>query len=906
MKQRGSAGPLSRAYAWLILALHPIIPLAWLAAAVLATMNLPGLGESGTAALEDVVAEDSEALVTQARSAELFGTPLVTDIAIVMRNPDGLQRPEVESAVAGARASSQGRLGDEIDGLLGSAPLLNAPLGGLGWPESSTTVITYLGFDPGMSLQRRRRSAEAYVERFLRPAEGTRVAITGASPARLAQFEAIEGALPIVTGASVLLVALIVGLHFRSIGAPLVTLAAAAVAYAVAVRVLGWSGQQLGLTVPQEVEPVLVVLLLGLVTDYAIFFLSGMREALGRGLPKRQAMREATTGTARIVFTAGLIVAAGTGALVAGELAFFQAFGPGLALTALVSLAVCITFIPAVMALFGRHLFGKLPAAAPDAAPDPRTSEPLVARPSKRIPAPLRGRVAVLATALRLTRDTARAENSSRWRILLARVMASRPIALVLVLVTVAALVFVAAPAQRLQLGLGFLSGLPAGDPVRQAAENATAGFAPGILSPTELIIERDAIGEQRESLGRLQGLLEEREGVAAVIGPREELAALDLNATVAANGDAARMAVVLQREPDSAPAIDLLNSIEEDMPELLAEAGLDGDAEVLLGGETKLASETVAAVVADLARIALAALGANLLLLAIFMRALIAPLYLLAASVLAFAASLGITVWALELLGVGSSITYFVPLATSVLLVSLGSDYNVFVAGRIWDEARRRRLREAVAIAAPKAAGPITVAGITLAATFALLAIVPLTSFREFALLMVVGVLVDALVVRSILIPGLISLFGEVSWWPGRRVRPADYADFVESVARRADTTPDQARQLSEAALVTLAERINRGEAKAVRMQLPKPLQGTMDDTGGADRFDAREFVRRVADRAGVDEVAANRGAVAVIGALREVVDESTMAYVRAQLSEDYSELVSPTAPEPGRLRVT
>jgi len=903
VKPRGSAGPLSRAYAWLILALHPLIPLAWVAAAVLATTSLPGLGEGATAALEDIVAEDSAAIATQARSAELFGAPLVTDIAIVMRNPRGLQRSEVESVVAGARASSQGRLGPDLEGLLGSAPLVNASLGGLEWPERDTTAISYLGFDPELSLQRRRRAAEAYAKRFLKPADGTQVAITGASPARLAQFDAIEGALPIVTGASVLLVALIVGLHFRSIGAPMVTLAAAALAYAIAVRVLGWSGERLGLTVPQEVEPVLVVLLLGLVTDYAIFFLSGMRSALASGLPKRDAMREATTGTARIVFTAGLIVAAGTGALVAGRLDFFRAFGPGLALTALVSLAVCITFIPAMLALFGRHLFGKLPDAARE-APDPRTSEPVVARPSKRIPAPLRSRVAVLATAMKLTRDTARAENSSRWRALLARVLASRPIALVLVVATVAILVFVAAPSQRLQLGLGFLSGLPAGDPVREAAEDAASGFAPGILSPTELIVERPGIGEQRDALARLQGLLEQREGVAAVVGPREEIPSLNLNATVAPTGDAARMAVVLESEPDSAAAIDTLDSLEEDMPELLAEAGLDSGAEVLIGGETKLASETVAAVVADLVRIALAALGANLLLLAIFMRALIAPLYLLAASVLAFAASLGITVWALEQLGVGSSITYFVPLATSVLLVSLGSDYNVFVAGRIWDEARRRRLREAVAIAAPKAAGAITVAGITLAATFALLAIVPLTSFREFALLMVVGVLVDALVVRSILIPGLISLFGEASWWPGRRVRPADYSEFIGSVAWRADATPDHARQMSEAGLVTLAERINRAEARAVRMQLPKPLQMTMDGSGGAERFDAQEFVRRVARRAGVDEAAGHTAAVAVIGALREVVDESTMAYVRAQLPEDFASILSPTSPEPARMR--
>ncbi|MDP9388856.1 MAG: MMPL family transporter, partial [Actinomycetota bacterium] len=233
-------------------------------------------------------------------------------------------------------------------------------------------------------------------------------------------------------------------------------------AYAIAVRVLGWAGERMGVIVPSEVEPVLVVLLLGLVTDYSIFFLAGMREALARGLPKREAMREATMGTARIVFTAGLIVAAGTGALVAGELQFFRAFGPGLALTALVSLVICLTFIPAVMALAGRFLFGKLPEAPPE-GPDPRSSEPLVARPSKRIPGRLRSRVAVMATALKLTRDAARAENASRWRILVARVLASRPIALLLVVGTVAVLLFATQPAARLQLGLGFLSGLPQG-----------------------------------------------------------------------------------------------------------------------------------------------------------------------------------------------------------------------------------------------------------------------------------------------------------------------------------------------------------------------------------------------------------------------------------------------------------
>jgi hypothetical protein len=109
----------------------------------------------------------------------------------------------------------------------------------------------------------------------------------------------------------------------------------------------------------------------------------------------------------------------------------------------------------------------------------------------------------------------------------------------------------------------------------------------------------------------------------------------------------------------------------------------------------------------------------------------------------------------------------YFVPIAGGVLLVSLGSDYNVFVVGRIWEEARHRPVRDAVRIAAPRASGAITTAGLALAASFAMLALIPLEQFRQLALLMAIGVILDAVVVRSVLVPSLVVLFGRVGMWP-------------------------------------------------------------------------------------------------------------------------------------------
>jgi RND superfamily putative drug exporter len=96
-----------------------------------------------------------------------------------------------------------------------------------------------------------------------------------------------------------------------------------------------------------------------------------------------------------------------------------------------------------------------------------------------------------------------------------------------------------------------------------------------------------------------------------------------------------------------------------------------------------------------------------------------------------------------------------------------------VFVVGRIFQEARRRPLREAVAVAVPRASRAITTAGLALAAGFGLLALVPLAQFRELAVAMAIGIVLDTFVVRSLLVPALVVLFGRAGSWPERAARP-------------------------------------------------------------------------------------------------------------------------------------
>jgi RND superfamily putative drug exporter len=195
------------------------------------------------------------------------------------------------------------------------------------------------------------------------------------------------------------------------------------------------------------------------------------------------------------------------------------------------------------------------------------------------------------------------------------------------------------------------------------------------------------------------------------------------------------------------------------------------------VAGDTALSANTVSDTLGDLGRVAPVVLAAIFIVMALFLRALVAPAYLVLTSALAAIAGLGLTVYVLQMwLGYGQ-ITYYVVFTVAVLLISLGSDYNVFLVGRVWQEGRRREVTEAVEVASVRASRPITTAGAVLALSFALLAFVPVRSFREIAFAMAAGLLIDAFVVRTMLVPALIRLVGAASAWPGHRLHRRPWA---------------------------------------------------------------------------------------------------------------------------------
>lgn len=737
---QGAPAPwMWRWYGALTTYLGPIIVAAWICVCVAAAGLLPDFSSSQGAGLLQLIPGNAPALQAESLETHLFGSSLAETQAVVVEHGTGALPLAVEEQIVARalavdrRSSDAGAAGSPAFALpvVNVAQALRTP--GLG----STTAVTYLGFPASIDAANVDSGAQAYARSLPHPA-GAQVGVTGAVPAQVDEGNLIDSALLPVEVISVLVIALLVAVVFRSPIAPVVPLTGTAVAYVVTHHVIGWVARQLGVEVPAQLDPVMVVLLLGVVTDYSIFSLTGMRARLVAGERRTAAARRTAARVVPLVAAAALTVAAGTVALIGTDVDFFHALGPGLAASVIIAGLVATTFVPGLVAMLGRAAFWpslrRAVLSAPAGAPAAVSSSP-----------------------------------SLRRRF--ARLLTRRAVAAVAVLVCLAGLAAAGTGLLRIRLGSDLLSQLPASSGPRSAAIAAETGFTGGIVAPTALILQAPGIGSGSDSaaVARLQGVIEASPGVAAAIGPAQLPAGTSLPVFTDAGGDAVRIMVLFSSDPYDGPAITAFTSLQARVQAALPDEGLGGASASWSGG-TPAAADAVAGSTDDLWRVAILAGGLMALVLILYFRAILAPLLLILCSAAALAAPLGLLVYVFQGLIGAPDITFFVPLAGGVLLVSLGADYSVFVMGGIWEEARTASMSEAVAMALPRASRAVSIAAFTLAASFAVLAVVPVAPFQELAFMMSVGVLIDAFVVRSFLLPGLLVLIGPCVFWPHRR----------------------------------------------------------------------------------------------------------------------------------------
>ena len=298
--------------------------------------------------------------------------------------------------------------------------------------------------------------------------------------------------------------------------------------------------------------------------------------------------------------------------------------------------------------------------------------------------------------------------------------------------------------------GLSYEDSFTRDQPSIAAEKSVASHFPAGAGNPVILFTDAEATDRVRETVDNVQGIVPSS---VQVKGEKDGRAYLE--ATLAA-------------APDSQAAIDTVDRVREAVHDI-------GGASVIVGGNTAVIGDTLDASAADSWLIIPIVLVAVFLILAMLLRALVAPLVLLLTVVLSFGAALGISALVFKhVFGFAGADPAF-PLFAFVFLVALGIDYNIFLMTRVREEALEVGTRRGALIGIGATGGVITSAGFVLAGTFAALGTLPVVFVAELGFAVAVGVLLDTIIVRSVLVTALNLDIGRLIWWPSELAQKPD-----------------------------------------------------------------------------------------------------------------------------------
>jgi RND superfamily putative drug exporter len=190
------------------------------------------------------------------------------------------------------------------------------------------------------------------------------------------------------------------------------------------------------------------------------------------------------------------------------------------------------------------------------------------------------------------------------------------------------------------------------------------------------------------------------------------------------------------------------------------------------VGGQAAVSYDISNVSTTDLQQVLPVVLIAIAILLAVVLRSLVAPLYLMVSVGLSYLAALGLAVVVFMGIGHGPGLNFILPFFMFIFLMALGSDYNILVMTRIREEAHEGALPAAVTRAIAATGGTVTSAGLILAGTFGVLTVAAGGQIQQIGFAIAAGILMDTFLVRTLLVPSTVVLIGRWNWWPSRLAR--------------------------------------------------------------------------------------------------------------------------------------
>jgi RND superfamily putative drug exporter len=545
---------------------------------------------------------------------------------------------------------------------------------------------------------------------------GFTVHVTGPAAAQadlINVYGSINLVLLAVTGLAVLIILIVV---YRSPILPFTVLAVAGIGLSLANGVAYLLGKWDVIIISGQVQGILDVLVLGAGTDYALLLASRFREELRRTEDKYVAMRTAWRATVAPVAASGCTVILALLCLVVSDLPATKGLGPVAALGIFFALISMLALLPAILLLLGRTAFWPFRPTYAQDKPEPGLSR--TARLVDRRP-----RLVWAVTTLALS---------------------------------VCVLGLFQLQAKGVQRSDSFLSTVDSvvGQDLVDDSFPASSG------APAVVIAKADHLEDVVQAVSAVPGVHDLLRYVDPVEAYENRLNGKPPPTTKVVDGYS-RLELTLNPEVDSPAAgavIDRLRAAVHAIP----------GADARVGGPTANTFDSLAAAQRDRRIVIPLVLVLVFVVLALLLRAVIAPLLLLGTVILSFLATLGICgVLFNDVFGYAGAEPSF-PLLVFVFLVALGIDYTIFLMTRVREESAGRGHRAGLLRGLSVTGGVITSAGVVVAATFSALGVVPLVYLRELAIAVAIGVLLDTLVVRSLLVPALAADVGRRLWWPG------------------------------------------------------------------------------------------------------------------------------------------
>jgi RND superfamily putative drug exporter len=811
-----------------------VITVVWLAAAAILFIFAPKLSDVGVTDESQFLPQDTQSATASRLLKEKFTSPTEVPEStgiIIIYNANGLTDIDMQEAQTIYDWLVSGSAPPEIEGV--TSIYENAALRSKLISTDQTAMMMIVNFSVG-SLSDAAKSATTQIRDYLQQTQPNgNVYFTGETGLLQDMFTSVQKTIDRATLITVILVAVLLLIIYRSPIAIFLPLLAIGCSFAVSAGIVGFLGKA-GAKFSTLAEAYLVVIIFGIGTDYCLFIVSRFKEEL-RKKGRHEAQSQAIKHIAPVIAASALTVIAAFLSLGISKFGMNQTTGYALAIGVAITLLVGLTLVPALMSLFGEYLFWPARISSPrrEGGFGWHSIGNWVSQHPVMVALPL---IVILLlpylALLHLNRSAdminqlPQSSESVKGYKVMAEHFAVGELSPLYVLIEskqgeitgaaslpaigeiaqalqkvpgVSSIDYYAAPGRQLsdmaaQLrdigdALGKGGGISEISPLQTAGQlmKSLALRYPGVTYSTnfQLVVadltQISAIVGQVPTtkpenmpaiMAQLQGIVyQASDSLNSLVGEFElesstPFTAYLLTTYFSSDKTIVRINVVLSGDPHSAQTIDTVARLRDTVKKSVASSSLAGSPDYV-GGDAAVRADIMLTNDADFGRVVGLSIVGIFIVIAILLRSLLAPLYMVATVLLNYGATLGITTWLFLDVLKQNSIIYMVPLFIFVVLVALGADYNIFLVSRIREEAHSRPIKDAVSQAVANTGGVITACGIILAGTFATLITSPLGVVFQIGAAISLGVLMDTFLVRALLVPTLATIAKRWSWWP-------------------------------------------------------------------------------------------------------------------------------------------